>query len=645
MKSLIVVATFFMTFLLGCSQGFEDFYTPAQVKVDGKWQELADYLGITVNKEDVRKAGEALGQQPASVDPSHPNNAAILGGIQSSVVAAAFSGQCHSIVGIRELPTKDNNSVTLQPKTDGTFGEVAVSGKVYVLKYKLRNSDGSEDTTVHTALVTRPDTIDESAGLPLLLYSHSGASGTSYAEIAGGVAGFQGSNIVAAPVFPGEPLCKTSVALPNVRDCGGTDNLIVPASGQLSIFNNDVLDLMGLHACMTSTIRSLPTLSQLDVTFASASETSVANPFVDSSSSQSKFATHITGTTNSGVKTLLFGTGRGGRVALLAAARAGIIMSDYGKASEGSSVIANAASNIDGFTYVPPTFSAIATLSAPVSGLVGLERIVTEHAVAQTLSTSMYASLPGMMDLQQTLASYANGTIDTAQAAILLASQDLIYMGAYLAAGVQNWSARSTSGTASKGAIFLAHTTNDLVVNISQHTTAFNLVGKIDDLTSTTGSPLEELPGYNYLGLVFQPNSDYANFCTDDPTKLCMISSTDYNHSLVASVLTARLANPSLENLKTAKFELGTTSESSVETLANNLFQGSGEITGYHKNIVRTFLVYRSTEIAKSFTDRSAGLVSQSLPKTYSLPPVTPTIAFAIWYALQLGQGGAFSAN
>ncbi|MFK7826605.1 MAG: hypothetical protein AB8G05_20865 [Oligoflexales bacterium] len=214
-----------------------------------------------------------------------------------------------------------------------------------------------------------------------------------------------------------------------------------------------------------------------------------------------------------------------------------------------------------------------------------------------------------------------------------------------MAAGVQNWSSRSTSGTASKGAILLAHTTNDLVVNVSQITTGFNLVGNIDYLTSTAGSPLEELPGFNYLGLVFQPNSDYADFCTNALSKLCMSSGTDYNHSLVPSVLTARMANPSFENIQAAQFELGTTSEASVDSLANGIFQSSGEVTGYHKNIVRTFLVYRTSEIADSFTTRSANLAIQSAPKTYKLPPLTPGIAIGLWYALHIGQGGALSAN
>ena len=630
---------------LACDQALDDFKEPRDIATSSIWQNLADYMGISINKEDPSASIALLEQVPSSTDPSHPNYTAIKTGVETAIIGNAFKGQCHSIVGIRELPTKDGNSVTLQATLDGSFSEVSTAGKVYILKYKLRNADGSEDSTVRSAIVTRPDSIDESTGLPLLLYSHTGTSGTTYTEIVGAIGGMQGSNIVAAPVFPGEPLCKSVVATPNVRDCGGTDNMIIPASGSVEIFNNDVLDLMGLHACLTGTIRGLATIKQLDATFNAASETDVSNPFVDSSSTQSKFATHIAGTTSSGVKTLIIGSGRGGRVALLAGARAGVVMTDYGKSSEGNSVLVNAAGQIDGFTFVPPTFSAIATLSAPVSGLMGIERVATEHAVSQTLSSSIYASIPGMADLQQTMSGLAEGTTTTEQAAITLALQDLIYMGAYLAAGVQNWSAYSSSGTAKEGAIMLAHSTNDLVVNIGQLATGFNVIGTIDNLTSTAGSPLEAAPGFHYLALAFQPTSDYADFCTTDPSKLCMTSSTDYNHSLMPSVLTARLANLSSENLEVAQYELGSSSEAGVSALANGLFQSSGEVTGFHRNIVRSFLVYRTATHDSSFATRSANFSTESAPKSYYLPPVTPGIAIGLWYAIHISSGGSLSAS
>lgn len=133
-----------------------------------------------------------------------------------------------------------------------------VTGTAYVLVYKL--NDGTDQK--YSAIVTVPDNnstaqVQQSAiKYPLIMYAHGGDAGISFRNMATVLQNNLGKGIVAAPSFPGEPICSITTIGGSShngfkRSCGDYEGkFIKPAvdsEGERSPLNNDVNAFLGLH--------------------------------------------------------------------------------------------------------------------------------------------------------------------------------------------------------------------------------------------------------------------------------------------------------------------------------------------------------------------------------------------------------------
>jgi hypothetical protein len=85
-------------------------------------------------------------------------------------------------------------------------------------------------------------------GYPITVYAHASTGGLGYPEIAASLGDLQSNHIVIAPVFPGEPVCKTYDT--GTSTCTG-DNILVPANTADvgKVYEDDVVDLLGAFEC------------------------------------------------------------------------------------------------------------------------------------------------------------------------------------------------------------------------------------------------------------------------------------------------------------------------------------------------------------------------------------------------------------
>ncbi|MBC7532891.1 MAG: hypothetical protein H7318_15060 [Oligoflexus sp.] len=265
----------------------------------------------------------------------------------AKVIATAEQSVCQEI----KVPLIDINpgaAVGLSggfSLSNGAPKALPAPAKVYLMNYKLKG-----DAAYRNALITVPSTAptlahmaspliavksesNGSYGYPLILYAHAAASGFAYEEIAQSLGDLQSGNIIAAPVFPGEPLCTTydTVSGTKTTSCSGS-NISSAAVGRSLPFENDVTDLHGLYDCMKTWAAESTARVVFNTQGAASGTENLSTKIVKvNASAQAALASSspVLAAAAGGPITVVAGLGRGATVAGLTLVRAGALNSVY----------------------------------------------------------------------------------------------------------------------------------------------------------------------------------------------------------------------------------------------------------------------------------------------------------------------------
>ncbi len=319
-------------------------------------------------------------------------------------------------------------------------------GTAYVLKYRLA------DNNIYTAIITIPK---DKVKVPLMLYAHGGDTGISFREIATLLQDNLNNYIVAAPAFPGEPICSVDKATGKrdtsfkrycVDNEGKEIDPAVEAIGEKSPLENDVVATLGLHSALKRiSLGELELNNDIIKEFFVGGEKN--NPklefYVDDSyvkdNKVPSFLNSFKPTLQkiAGPKTVATASSRGGATMLAAIGRSGIMIQQAfeKKDLDFENLI------------VPPLFSSVATYYAPTSLLMGKFRILFRDVMNGTVpETSQYNALPMITDLMnnQYFSNFRNSDLATNQKELnkligFLGASDVTYLAPYISVATQNW--------------------------------------------------------------------------------------------------------------------------------------------------------------------------------------------------------------
>ncbi|WGL60154.1 hypothetical protein QEJ31_00865 [Pigmentibacter sp. JX0631] len=308
-------------------------------------------------------------------------------------------------------------------------------GTAYVLIYKL---NGSEQK--YSSIVTIPDTDKIDEKFKLIMYAHGGDAGLSLPNMARVLQNNLGKGIVAAPSFPGEPICSITtiggtVANNFKRSCGDAKgNVIKPAvaaEGEKSPLDNDVNSFLGLHNA----------ISKLAVT-------TKEKPNILSNNVDPNFNLNLDYYTNenpafrliAGPKTIGVSDSRGGATLLAAIGRTGIML---------KSTLEGGLGNIDikKMSFLP-LFSSAGLFYTPSTLLIGGFRVVTQNMLAGNIyDTSILNALPMIPELKNNsyISDYRLAPIGQDQKELnkligWIGASDIVFLAPYISVGMQNWS-------------------------------------------------------------------------------------------------------------------------------------------------------------------------------------------------------------
>ena len=323
--------------------------------------------------------------------------------------------------------------------------EDIAEGTAYVLTYKLNGSNQK-----YSAIVTVPDNVPVGEKLPLIMYAHGGDAGLSFRNMATILQNNLSKGIVAAPSFPGEPICSITTiggsAKNNfVRSCGDASyqviNPAVNPEGEKSPLDNDVNAFLGLHNAIfriylkdNKSIDKIKT-GQIDPDFTrDLKKLDFYLPYSDTLDMNS-IVNNL-----AGPKTIGVSDSRGGSTLLAAVGRSGVLL---------KSVFSSGLDKLDMDNLIfPPLFSSAALFYSPSSLLVGSFRIITQNLISGNIyDTSSLNALPMIPDLKKNkyFTNYINTPVgqDKDQLNNLVgwvASSDITYLAPYTSVAMQNWS-------------------------------------------------------------------------------------------------------------------------------------------------------------------------------------------------------------
>jgi hypothetical protein len=352
-------------------------------------------------------------------------------------------------------------------KLGGTDGKTPVAltanANVYLATYKLGTSDSAPTRYM---FVTVPAATPASAngavapdgtnyGYPITVYAHAATGGLAYEEIAAALGDMQSNHIVVAPVFPGEPVCKTYDT--GTTTCTG-DNILVAANTADAgkVYEDDVVDLLGAFEC-AKRMATVPTYSgttsvgtetfsakyaKVNAALAATAKTTYEGLAASGSGGASAAGAACTSSNSAAVNTscagalsvymsagqplsYIVGLGRGGNVVNLALARAGGLNSILGgtDATLISAVRGTATGSTPPYTgvYVPEMFSCAATIAPQSTFTAGFNKVILDAWVkkgsdiipADKLAL-LNAAVPGFSGIKTKIEGYLDdATLDT----------------------------------------------------------------------------------------------------------------------------------------------------------------------------------------------------------------------------------------
>lgn len=315
-------------------------------------------------------------------------------------------------------------------------------GTAYVLIYKL---NGSEQK--YSSIVTIPDKKSDDEKFKVIMYAHGGDAGISFRNMATILQNNLGKGVVAAPSFPGEPICSIttiggSVENNFIRSCGDAKgNIIKPAvaaEGEKSPLDNDVNSFLGLHnaiarMAITSPKKAFIVKGNVDNDFSKRIFPDIKGPKLEYYT-DNQLLLSLTGP-----KTIGVSDSRGGATLLAAVGRTGIML---------KSTLEGGLGNID-FKNPPilPLFSSAGLFYTPSTLLIGSFRIVTQNMLAGNIyDTSILNALPMIPDLKKNsyFTNYRITPLGQDQKELnelvgWIGASDIVFLAPYISVGMQNW--------------------------------------------------------------------------------------------------------------------------------------------------------------------------------------------------------------
>lgn len=465
----------------------------------------------------------------------------------NAYVAAAASQRCAEI----KTPLIDINpgqAVGLSDAFEVKNGQpsaLALPAKVYWMSYKLQG-----DTDYRNALVTVPSTPPANAnaassliatksdssgsfGYPVVMYAHAGASGLAYEELALSLGSLQMGHIIAAPVFPGEPLCSTYDITAGGNTCSAEATL-APKVGTSEPYKNDSEDLLGLYECMKVFAAQGSGLATLIPATNTAGTENISAKVLKISESVETEAQAAGQATSSNALLALsdaagspvaitLGVGRGAGVSALALARAGAINSVLFSSETDAATLAAQTSLVNA-GVTAGLFSCAAIVSPHATFTAGKNRVFLDYWVRGTsgLLTPEQAAasdfIPGFSFMNDSISAIrSDAALDEAGKASKIAefvkAADASMHLNLVHGGLQNFgklfrskliadaTSKAKTAAAAQGAGAILHGSKDSVADISNT----QLFSTIAVQTSTTLSGLGLSSGVNWLALAIEP--------------------------------------------------------------------------------------------------------------------------------------------
>ena len=481
--------------IVGCNfKGNTDMQTDSKVNCV-KWDAFANKVGIQTCDQAIpvtnKKAiVEYLSKPPENFDPKSSKYNEVTGLVEKYVKEMAPKSQATEIVSVKKLSVvleesgfKDREVIDgkefsvpyfERDKTDKTEKDVKVTvgtyqdlsrvptlsgidkdsgfeiystkegfrdksesatGTAYVLTYKLFGSVQN-----YSAIVTVPDKVTNP--LPLIMYAHGGDAGLSFRNMAMVLQNNLSKGIVAAPSFPGEPICAITTIGGHAgnkyqRNCGDILGKIMPPAvkgeGDKSPLNDDVNAFLGLHNA----------IARLAIDKSSnklIKSNNVDQKFLDSLTKLDFYSKNPTLAAITGPKTIGLSDSRGGATLLAAIGRTGIMLK--------KSVLSGGLGNIDlNKLPMPVLFSSCALYYTPSSLLLGSFRLVTQDLVAGNVhDTSTLNALPMIPDLKKNsfFTNYRAKSAGQDQKELnelvgWMGASDISFLAPYISVAMQNW--------------------------------------------------------------------------------------------------------------------------------------------------------------------------------------------------------------
>lgn len=412
---------------------------PTNLKPDGlKYHEVSEAAASYIKKMipktqatevvSIKKLADVL-KEAGFTDQLEKNDKII------SVPYYTRDGSYQDLSGIKSLSgINDRSEYKIYGTTHGIVDESKIAeGTVYVLTYKLNGSSQK-----YSSIISIPNKLSDKK-VPLMMYAHGGDAGISFRNMATILQDNLKKSIVAAPSFPGEPICSIMTIGGSIknnfqRSCGDAlGNKMDPAvyaEGNRSPLDDDVNAFLGLHNAISK-------LAQDQIYITGTNEEN----FVDDLKKSLAFYSDIPLVNSiAGPQTIGAADSRGGATLMAAVGRTGIMLE---QALKGGLDFANFAS-----MPRPALFSSAAVYYSPSSLLVGSFRLLTQYMMSGNINaTSAYNALPMIPDLKNNpyFTNYRNAPIGQDQKELnelvgWAAVSDIVYLAPYLSVGMQNWS-------------------------------------------------------------------------------------------------------------------------------------------------------------------------------------------------------------
>lgn len=498
---------------------------PDQTSLRDKWTALADDLKIGQN------AAQSELSTP-STDATDSNFVTTM--TKLHVAQGAFKSRCASVDAV--------SAVTLI-KADGTTSTTGFNDKfenldvhVYMMTYRLQKNlaGDAEDTARHGLLVVPKSPATTSGKATLAMYAHDAAAGLSYIEIAKTFSTLQLQHVIAAPTYPGEPLCAIVRDDANPTACH-TGKRLADAVGTADVYNADADELLGMHDCIVraavdkvdpGVTTKYPSGQQIGSLTVKDQATATDTTF--GALVAAKIAT-IGGTMPSGTgnilpQSILVGNGRGGLVTTLATGRAGAQLSTISAASGdttalgsslGAKYFANITTGQTTKSYIPfaSLFSCNVSMGTAFGYTAGINRLMLQAMTegSTILNGALdFSAIPGVANFNTTvMAPYRAGTADVTATANAIRLRDASFNAILSQIALRNWGKYGSYALSAGGANLYVHGLEDAVFNYTNTQLLHNIQLGIFASMANTAETSRKFPGTKPKTRIVTAGKDY----------------------------------------------------------------------------------------------------------------------------------------